>query len=434
MILIHQGMLINMYYLLMFIVTTCQGAFKPEDYACVCINPFSDTVQPHLGDKILNCEEAGECYVACHIDCVDAKPAVGYTAKEGRCVSKAACLTPDLGTTDSEFGTADSELGIADPELGTTDPELGTTDPEPGTTDPELGTTDPEPNEKLAPQDEMMTVGSNDESPGSTIESTDPAEIVDEQATPGDDIQDPSAETISTAITDTAATPAILSGPADLAASAEKASAPDQTDVESANLTEDLHYEVDDEEETDEDDMEASQENLDVAQENSDENVDEEEAKNVGDEIDDNEDDGKISLEGNEDDATVDEDAAVNVGDKIEDDGKISLEGKEDGVQESPGDDVDDEDEADVNDEDEAEADIVDDENESPAEDACTCFNPFADTLQSDLGDEDLNCGHDDHCYVDCDGACGDVGPATGFTAKEGRCISKAACQDIQLR
>eukprot|EP00092_Neocalanus_flemingeri_P020124 GFUD01021785.1.p1 GENE.GFUD01021785.1~~GFUD01021785.1.p1 ORF type:complete len:398 (+),score=140.05 GFUD01021785.1:40-1233(+) len=397
MILIQQSTLINMYYLLMFIMTTCQGTFKPEDYACVCINPFSDTVQQHLGDKNINCEEAGECYVACHIDCVDAKPAVGYTAKEGRCVSKAACLTPELGTTD-----------------------------------PELGTTDPEPNEKLAPQDEMMTVGSNDESPGSTIESTDPAEIVDEQATPGDDIQDPSAETISTAITDTAATPAILSGPADLAASAEKASAPDQTDVESANLTEDLHYEVDDEEETDEDDMEASEENLDVAQENSDENVDEEEAKNVGDEIDDNKDDGKISLEGNEDDANVDEDAAVNVGDKIEDDGKISLEGKEDGVQESPGDDVDDEDEADVNDEDEA--DIVDDENESPAEDACTCLNPFADTLQSHLGDKDLNCEHDDHCYVDCDGACGDVKPATGFTAKEGRCISKAACQDIQLR
>eukprot|EP00092_Neocalanus_flemingeri_P035834 GFUD01039014.1.p1 GENE.GFUD01039014.1~~GFUD01039014.1.p1 ORF type:complete len:410 (-),score=142.52 GFUD01039014.1:80-1309(-) len=409
MILIHQSTLINMYYLLLFIVTTCQGAFKPEDYACVCINPFSDTVQPHLGDKNLNCEEAGECYVACHIDCVDAKPAVGYTAKEGRCVSKAACLTPEPGTTD---------------------PEPGTTDPEPGTTDPELGTTDPDPNEKLAPQDEMKTVGSNDESPGSTIESTDPAEIVDEQATPGDSIQDPSAETISTAIADTAATPAILSEPADLAASA------DQTDVESANLTEDLHYEVDDEEETDEDDMEASQENLDVAQENSDENVDEEEAKNVGDKIDDNEDDGKISLEGNEDDANVDEDAAVNVGDKIEDDGKISLEGKEDGVQESPGDDVDDEDEADVNDEDEAEAeaDIVDDENESPAEDACTCFNPFADTIQSHLGDKDLTCEHDDHCYVDCDGACGDVKPATGFTAKEGRCISKAACQDIQFR
>eukprot|EP00092_Neocalanus_flemingeri_P090735 GFUD01114925.1.p1 GENE.GFUD01114925.1~~GFUD01114925.1.p1 ORF type:complete len:405 (-),score=134.86 GFUD01114925.1:73-1287(-) len=404
MILIHQSTLINMYYLLLFIVTTCQGAFKPEDYACVCINPFSDTVQPHLGDKTINCEEAGECYVACHIDCVDAKPAVGYTAKEGRCVSKAACLTPELGTTD--------------PELGTTDPELGTTDPE--------------PNEKLAPQDEMMTVGSNDESPGSTIESTDPAEIVDEQATPGDDIQDPSAETISTAITDTAATPAILSGPADLAASAEKASAPDQTDVEPANLTEDLHYEVDDEEETDEDDIEASQENVGVAQEKPDEIVDEDEAKNVGDEIDDTEDDGKISLEGNEDDANVDEDAAVNVGDKIEDDGKISLEGKEDCVQESPGDDVDDEDEADVNDEDEA--DIVDDENESPAEDACTCLNPFADTLQSDLGDKDLNCEHNDHCYVDCDGDCGDVGPATGFTAKEGRCISKAACQDIQLR
>eukprot|EP00092_Neocalanus_flemingeri_P012706 GFUD01013692.1.p1 GENE.GFUD01013692.1~~GFUD01013692.1.p1 ORF type:complete len:403 (+),score=134.75 GFUD01013692.1:35-1243(+) len=402
MILIHQSTLINMYYLLMFIVTTCQGAFKPEDYACVCINPFSDTVQPHLGDKNLNCEEVGECYVACHIDCVDAKPAVGYTAKEGRCVSKAACLTPELDTTDSELGTADSELG----------------------------TTDPEPNEKLAPQDEMMTVGSNDESPGSNIESTDPAEIV-EQAIPGDDdIQDPSAETIST---DTAATPTILSEPADLAASAEKASAPDQTDVERANLTEDLHYEVDDEEETDEDDMEASQENVGVAQDKPDENVDEDEAESVGDEID-NEDDGKISLEGNEDDENADEDAAENVGLKIEDDGKISLEGKEDGVQESPGDDVDDEDEADVNDEDEAEADIVDDENESPAEDACTCLNPFADTLQSHLGDKDLNCEHDDHCYVDCDGDCGDVGPATGFTAKEGRCISKAACQDIQLR
>eukprot|EP00092_Neocalanus_flemingeri_P030957 GFUD01033619.1.p1 GENE.GFUD01033619.1~~GFUD01033619.1.p1 ORF type:complete len:427 (+),score=143.88 GFUD01033619.1:40-1320(+) len=426
MILIHQSTLINMYYLLLFMVTTCQGAFKPEDYACVCINPFADTVQPHLGDKNLNCAEAGECYVACHIDCVDAKPAVGYFAKEGRCVSKAACLTPEPGTTDPKLGTAD-------PELGTTDPELGTTGPEPGTTDLEPGTTDPEPNEKLAPQDEMITVGSNDKLAGTTIESTDPPEIVDEQATPDNDIQDSSAETISTAITDTAATPATLSEPADLAASAEKASAPDQTDVESANLTEDLHYEVDDEEETDEDDMEASQENLEVAQENS-ENVDEEEAKNVGDEIDDNEDDGKISLEGNEDNANVDEDAAVNVGDKIEDDGKISLEGKEDGVQESPGDDVDDEDEADVNDEDEAEADIVDDENESPAEDACTCLNPFADTLQSHLGDKDLNCGHDNHCYVDCDGACGDVGPATGFTAKEGRCISKAACQDIQLR
>eukprot|EP00092_Neocalanus_flemingeri_P020123 GFUD01021784.1.p1 GENE.GFUD01021784.1~~GFUD01021784.1.p1 ORF type:complete len:406 (-),score=134.30 GFUD01021784.1:41-1258(-) len=405
MILIHQSTLINMYYLLMFIMTTCQGIFMPEDYACVCINPFSDTVQPHLGDKTINCEEAGECYVACHIDCVDAKPAVGYTAKEGRCVSKAACLTPELGTTD--------------PELGTTDPELGTTDPE--------------PNEKLAPQDEMMTVGSNDESPGLTIESTDPAEIV-EQAIPGDDvIQDPSAETLST---DTAATPTILSEPADLAASAEKASAPDQTDVERANLTEDLHYEVDDEEETDEDDMEASQESLGVAEEKPDENVDEDEAENVGDEIDVNEDDGKISLESNEDDENADEDAAENVGLKIEDDGEISLEGKEDGVQESPGDDVDDEDEASVKDEavnDEDEADDVYDENESTPEDACTCLNPFADTLQSHLGDKDLNCEHD-HCYVDCDGACGDVKLATGFTAKEGRCISKAACQDIQLR
>ena len=64
-----------------------------------------------------------------------------------------------------------------------------------------------------------------------------------------------------------------------------------------------------------------------------------------------------------------------------------------------------------------------------PAKPACTCINPFSNTIQSSLGEKNLTCLHNSYCYVDCDSTCGDVEPATGWTAREGRCISKSACQ-----
>jgi len=60
---------------------------------------------------------------------------------------------------------------------------------------------------------------------------------------------------------------------------------------------------------------------------------------------------------------------------------------------------------------------------------SCTCINPFSHTLQPDLGDKTTTCHHNNHCYVDCASTCGDVQPVIGYTAREGRCISKAACQ-----
>merc|ERR1740129_1991339 len=64
-----------------------------------------------------------------------------------------------------------------------------------------------------------------------------------------------------------------------------------------------------------------------------------------------------------------------------------------------------------------------------PANPACTCINPFSNTIQSYIGEKNLTCLHNSYCYVDCDSTCGDVEPATGWTAREGRCISKSACQ-----
>ena len=63
--------LINMYLslLLLSMSTICQGMVLPTDPDCACINPFSDTLQPHLGDKNLTCEYNSICYVDCKSDC-----------------------------------------------------------------------------------------------------------------------------------------------------------------------------------------------------------------------------------------------------------------------------------------------------------------------------------------------------------------------------
>eukprot|EP00092_Neocalanus_flemingeri_P097520 GFUD01124286.1.p1 GENE.GFUD01124286.1~~GFUD01124286.1.p1 ORF type:complete len:150 (+),score=41.68 GFUD01124286.1:604-1053(+) len=88
--------------LLLVLVVCCQAnvIHQPAKPECSCINSFSDSIQNFLGDKNITCQYERLCYVDCDSSCEDVQPAEGFTAKEGRCISKIACLpVPDAPTT-----------------------------------------------------------------------------------------------------------------------------------------------------------------------------------------------------------------------------------------------------------------------------------------------------------------------------------------------
>jgi len=63
----------------------------PGPYCNCSTNPFINFSQDFLGEKEINCEETGACYVHCDSDCGDVGEQSGFTAAKDRCISKAAC-------------------------------------------------------------------------------------------------------------------------------------------------------------------------------------------------------------------------------------------------------------------------------------------------------------------------------------------------------
>eukprot|EP00092_Neocalanus_flemingeri_P023114 GFUD01025062.1.p1 GENE.GFUD01025062.1~~GFUD01025062.1.p1 ORF type:complete len:187 (+),score=50.50 GFUD01025062.1:191-751(+) len=104
--------------LLLAMIVCCQANVigQPAKPVCSCINPFSGTIQEFLGDKNITCQYERLCYVDCDSSCEDVQPAEGITAKEGRCISKLACLpVPDVPVvTDAPIYQFDLVVPVTD--------------------------------------------------------------------------------------------------------------------------------------------------------------------------------------------------------------------------------------------------------------------------------------------------------------------------------
>eukprot|EP00092_Neocalanus_flemingeri_P023660 GFUD01025662.1.p1 GENE.GFUD01025662.1~~GFUD01025662.1.p1 ORF type:complete len:380 (-),score=92.13 GFUD01025662.1:97-1167(-) len=95
---------LNSLLVLVFLLDPCHSNVVPDADACTCYNPFSDTIQPHLGDKELTCQYLGLCFVDCDGPCGDVQDAEGWLkSDQGRCMSKSACdPAPILGFEEGD--------------------------------------------------------------------------------------------------------------------------------------------------------------------------------------------------------------------------------------------------------------------------------------------------------------------------------------------
>jgi len=81
----------------------------PKSRTCACINPFSEFIQPHLGDPQVTCSRQGYCYVECGSGCGDEGPAPDFTKAIGRCTSKAACDSLNSEVVETEVAPSSTE-------------------------------------------------------------------------------------------------------------------------------------------------------------------------------------------------------------------------------------------------------------------------------------------------------------------------------------